>query len=232
MAFSAAYQVLSPFRRHNRLVHYSGYAAGVCVWLLAYNLVGSFLTWFGWPSMAVATTVACIVSGLFMGLLFTEAIGSPGGNVLLPAAVTMFVPRSVYAVPFPEATVVPSWDLTFLGISVVGIYAGAVAASVVVSRRCRQMPRPFQWEADVMPYSVRLFDGSDPDADSSFDPRIEGYPEIEFDLVGAAVGLIVVMPVAAVGLHVLSPYFAAGDDAIEPLMAAIFFAVVQWVRLE
>lgn len=232
MPFSAAYQSLSPFRRYNRLVHYSGYGAGVLIWVLAYRFVGSLLPWFGWPAMAVANTAAAVVCGLFVGVLFTAAIGSPAGNVLLPVAVPLFVPDPLFSAPFPETSWVPSMDLTFVGITLVGIYAGPIAATAVIGRWYRRNPRPRRWDADVMPYSVRFSVDDGPDDSPPLDPRVERYPEIEFDRIGAAVGLVVVMPAAAVALHLVLPYVDDELVTLDPLLFLIFFVVAQSLRVQ
>jgi len=257
MAFSAAYQAVSPFRGHSRLVHYTGYGAGIGIWLFTYWSVGSLLPWFGWPTATLCATVAAVACGTLMGSLFTASIGSPVGNVLLPAIMQVLVPFPFYRVPFSGVTWEPSLGLSLLAVNLLGMFAGPIAAMAVISRRYERMDVPRQWEAAVMPHSVRFFsdenwrseltDQVDPDdvmdpleeligtytdGRPPIDPRIEDYPDLEFHPAGALIGIVIAAPIVAGALYVEVTYFGT-DSSFGGIMAlAMLFMMVQSVKLE
>lgn len=213
---SNVYQGFCPFRRHHRVVHWMGYLSGFGIWICSYLVAGFVIPSVGLVSVAVTTAVASVPTAIYMGLLYSRAVGSPWGNILFPVSVPLLIPGLFLTHPFPGTTMPESWFGTHATV-VGGMVVGVVVVHRTIQNRYAKMDDILAWERTVMPHSVRVVDdewlAEQPAYDREYktvrpvlNPRITEWYDVSFDLKGGLFGMVVAAPAIAASLYGVATY--------------------------
>lgn len=237
---SNIYQGFCPFRRYHRVVHWAGYLSGLGIWICSYLLAGVIVPSVGLVSVAVTTVVASVSTAIYIGVLYSRAIGSPWGNILFPLGVPLLIPELILTRPFPGTTMPESWFRTHL-VLLGGILVGIVITNRTIQIEYAKMDDILEWERAVMPHSVRVVDdewlAKQPAYDREYktvrpilDPRITEWYDVRFDLKGGLLGMAVAAPAIAASAYGVATY---NDVAFNMAMGlAAFFLIHNSYRIE
>lgn len=232
---STAYQGFSPFRRYNRAVHWLGYLSGIAIYLVAYALFAWLSPFSGPITVAVTTTVAGCLLGVYKGWLYGRAIGSPYGNVLLALMTPLLVPGIFYTAPLPGTTL-PGGTWARPELFVGGALAGLLAALWTIRQSYASMADIAAWEREVLPYEFRMVDderlAEQPSVGTGrstgrpqLKPRSEARLEPRLDLRGWLAGLVVVVPAVALAAYGAITY---DGQAFSGIMLLAVFVMLHW----
>ena len=95
------------------------------------------MSWGGRFSIGGVSVVVSLGSGIYAGILYTHAIGSPYGNVSLPVVVPGLVPAVVYTHPFDIVINTDFWTWPQLLVPLVSGLAALLAVLQCILRGYR-----------------------------------------------------------------------------------------------
>lgn len=146
------------FNSHNPRVHQSAYASGTILWIAIYWISIRLASPPAQTAIEQAATAAAGITGLYFGVLYTQAIGSPIGNLGAASAITLAMPLFVYRWLAPASLSELNQTVLFLedGNGILALLAGVISPLLIVLFWYGMHSNIKNWEHQTMPNEFSL----------------------------------------------------------------------------
>lgn len=144
---------LKPFDTYSSFTHIFLYLLGIPLWILVYSGMSRIVVGDGVVIATYAAISAALVMGIYYCVLFIMGVGSPVGNILAPAGITLAMPGVVYRTLLPGGVVNQNSVVPILE-GEVGMLAFAIGLGfplLILPLYYFFHSKPSQWEKEVMP---------------------------------------------------------------------------------
>lgn len=219
------------FNSRNQVQHRGAMLAGIGLWLVVYAVSAQIDARSAQATVELAAITASGITGLYFGVLYTRALGSPLVDIGAASTIPLVIPPSLYTILVPASSrtdkiILLATDPRLHGAIPAGMVAGLAATLTVwVLWYMVFINDPSEWEAEHMPEDLRLFLIGDEVSEMLVSLRLEWLGPVEllrqlfkFITVGAPILLGIILPVVIVLMTVPALSTITFRDIVGPVL--------------